>query len=207
MSRQSALSTSAAGQPQPARASRPGLTALAPPPPGPPRGPGRRTLPPRVAYALAAFVIGLSLFGSTTPSPLYRTYSALWHFSPLTLTLIYASYAFGIQAALLLAGRVSDQVGRRPVLLAALGALIGSLVLFMAASATAWLFAARAVQGLATGAALSTASAALLDLHPRRDVRPARLPGPAPARLRYRPSRARSRPRTRRGARHRRPAD
>lgn len=130
----------------------------------------RKHLPPRAAYALAASVIGLGLFASVTPSPLYHSYSVLWHFSPLTLTLIFATYAFGVLITLLLAGRVSDQVGRRPVLLAALGALMGSAVLFMVASATAWLFAARALQGLATGAALSTASAALLDLHPRRDA-------------------------------------
>jgi predicted MFS family arabinose efflux permease len=130
---------------------------------------GRRTLPPRIAYALAAVVIGLGLFASVTPSPLYHTYSVLWHFSPLTLTLIYATYAFGVLATLLLAGRVSDDVGRRPVLLVALGALMGSSVLFMFASSVVWLFAARGLQGLATGAALSAASAALLDLHPRRD--------------------------------------
>src|SRR4030088_2895646 len=123
----------------------------------------RRTLPPRVAYALAAAVIGLGLFASVTPSPLYHSYSVLWHFSPLTLTLIYATYAFGVLATLLLAGRVSDEVGRRPVLLAALGVLMASSVLFMVANATAWLFIARALQGLATGAALSTGSAALLD--------------------------------------------
>lgn len=133
-------------------------------------GTARRTLPPRAAYALAAFVIGIALFASVTPSPLYHSYSVLWHFSPLTLTLIFATYAFGVLTTLLLGGRVSDQVGRRPVLLAALGVLMGSSVLFMAASATVWLFAARAFQGLATGAALSTASAALLDLHPRRDA-------------------------------------
>jgi predicted MFS family arabinose efflux permease len=128
-----------------------------------------RTLPNSVAYALAASVIGLGLFASLTPSPLYRTYSVLWHFSPLTLTLIYATYAFGVLATLLLAGRVSDDVGRRPVLLVALGALMASTVLFMLADSAAWLFVARGVQGLATGAALSAASAALLDLHPRRD--------------------------------------
>jgi predicted MFS family arabinose efflux permease len=133
-------------------------------------GTARRALPLRAAYALAAFVIFLGLFASVTPSPLYHSYSVLWHFSPLTLTLIYATYAFGVLTTLLLGGRVSDQVGRRPVLLAALGVLMGSSVLFMVASATAWLFVARALQGLATGAALSTASAALLDLHPRRDA-------------------------------------
>jgi MFS family permease len=129
----------------------------------------RRTLPGRVAYAVAAGVIGLGLYASLTPSPLYRTYSVLWQFSPLTLTLIYATYAFGVLAALLLAGSVSDDVGRRPVLLAALGGLMLSVVLFLLADSAAWLFVARGIQGLATGAALSAAGAALLDLHPRRD--------------------------------------
>jgi MFS family permease len=129
----------------------------------------RQTLPPRVGYAVAALVVGLGLFASVTPSPLYRTYSILWHFSPLTLTLIYATYAFGVLASLLLAGGVSDDVGRRPVLLVALGALMASSVLFMVAGSAAWLFVARGLQGLATGAALSAASAALLDLHPNRD--------------------------------------
>jgi MFS family permease len=131
--------------------------------------PGRRTLSPRQAYVVAASVIGLGLFASVTPSPLYRTYSVLWHFSPLTLTLIYATYAFGVLAMLLVAGGVSDDVGRRPVLLVALGTLMASTVLFMFADSVAWLFVARGLQGLATGAALSAASAALLDLHPRRD--------------------------------------
>jgi MFS family permease len=131
--------------------------------------PPRRTLSNHVAYWLAAGVIGLGLFASLTPSPLYRTYSMLWHFSPLTLTLIYATYAFGVLTTLILAGGVSDQVGRRPVLLMALGGLMGSTTLFLLAESAAWLFVARGLQGLATGAALSAASAALLDLHPRRD--------------------------------------
>jgi MFS family permease len=131
--------------------------------------PPRRTLSPRIGYAVAALVVGLGLFASVTPSPLYRAYSILWHFSPLTLTLIYATYAFGVLASLLLAGGVSDDVGRRPVLLVALGTLMASSVLFMVADSAAWLFVARGLQGLATGAALSAASAALLDLHPNRD--------------------------------------
>jgi MFS family permease len=129
----------------------------------------RRTLSNGIAYALAASIVGLGLFASVTPSPLYRSYSVLWHFSPLTLTLIYATYAFGVLTTLLLAGAVSDQVGRRPVLLTALGILMLSTLVFMFADSAAWLFVARGLQGLATGAALSAASAALLDLHPRRD--------------------------------------
>jgi MFS family permease len=129
----------------------------------------RRTLSQPVAYALVAYVIGLALFASGTPSPLYATYRELWGFSPVVLTLVYAVYAFGVLASLILAGRVSDEVGRRPVLLVALGSLMGATVLFMVADSVAWLFVARAVQGLATGLALGAASASLLDLHARRD--------------------------------------
>src|SRR2546429_6565726 len=138
--------------------------------------PPRRTLSPRIGYAVAALVVGLGLFASVTPSPLYRSYSVLWHFSPLTLTLIYATYAFGVLASLLLAGGVSDDVGRRPVLLAALGALMASSVLFMVAGSAAWLFVGRGLPGLATGAATNAARAALLDPHPGRD--PARVGRP-----------------------------
>ncbi|HWC85265.1 MAG TPA: MFS transporter [Solirubrobacteraceae bacterium] len=126
---------------------------------------------PGWAYALAAAVIGLALFASGTPSPLYGTYRVLWGLSPVALTLVYATYAFGVLVTLLLAGTVSDHVGRRPVLLVALAALMAATVLFMLASSVVWLFAARALQGLATGLALGAASAALLDLHPRRDAR------------------------------------
>src|SRR3954466_6036492 len=129
----------------------------------------RRTLAPPLAYALVASVIGLALFASGTPSPLYGTYRELWGFSPVVLTLIYSTYAFGVLAALILAGRVSDEVGRRPVLITALTLLLGTTVLFTLADSVAWLFVARGLQGLATGLALGAASAALLDLHPRRD--------------------------------------
>jgi MFS family permease len=123
----------------------------------------------QAGYWLAAGVIALGLFASVTPSPLYGIYSVLWHFSPLTLTLIYATYALGVLVTLLLAGGVSDRVGRRPVLLAALAGLMGSTTLFLLADSAAWLFVARGLQGIATGAALSAAGATLLDLHPRRD--------------------------------------
>src|SRR3954470_2804696 len=128
-----------------------------------------RTLSPRLAYGLVAAVIGLALFASGTPSPLYATYRELWGFSSIVLTLVYATYAFGVLVSLVLAGRVSDQWGRRPVLLVSLGTLLVTSVAFMFAQSVAWLFVARGVQGLATGLALGAASAALLDLHPRRD--------------------------------------
>jgi MFS family permease len=142
----------------------------------------RRMLAPRAAYALAALIVGLALFASGVPSALYGIYRELWGFSALVLTLVYAIYAFGVLTTLILAGRLSDDVGRRPVLVVALGVLMGSTALFIAADSVVWLFVARAIQGLATGAILSAGSAALLDLHPRRDPVSVSLANGSPAR-------------------------
>jgi MFS family permease len=130
----------------------------------------RRTLSQPRAYALTAAIIGAALFASATPSPLYETYAKLWGFSSVVVTLVYATYAVGVLTALLLAGCISDVAGRRPALAFALSALLAATVLYMVADSVAWLFAARAVQGLATGLALGTASAGLLDFHPRQDT-------------------------------------
>ena len=132
---------------------------------------GRRLpeLPATVAYWLMAAIIGLSLFASSTPSPLYATYRAEWGFSSFALTAVFATYAFGVLAALLVAGRISDDVGRRPVIVGSLVALLLATGLFLVADSVGWLFAARGLQGVATGVAMGAAGAALLDLHPRRD--------------------------------------
>jgi MFS family permease len=124
--------------------------------------PPRRPLTPQAAYVLAALLVGLALFASCVPSPLYGIYRDLWDFSPL----VYATYALGVLTTLLLFGRVPDDVGRRAVLIVALALMLVSTVLFLLATTVAWLFVARALQGLATGAILSAGSAALLDLHP-----------------------------------------
>jgi len=131
--------------------------------------PARRLRSP-LDFALVAAVVSLALFASATPSPLYADYAADWGFSTPVLTAVYAVYAVGVLSTLLLIGRLSDEVGRRPVLIAALAALLVAIVLFMLARSVEWLFAARALQGLATGAALAAAGAAMLDLHPRGDA-------------------------------------
>jgi MFS family permease len=127
------------------------------------------------AFAAIAAVIGVAFYASATPSPLYGVYQAQWHFSTPVLSLVYATYAIGVLVSLLLVGSLSDQVGRRPVLAWSLAALLVSAVMFTTVSSVLWLFAARALQGLATGAALGAAGAALIDLHPTMDTRTAAL--------------------------------
>jgi MFS family permease len=76
-------------------------------------------LPDSATFWGLAGVLGLFLFAASAPSPLYQIYAAAWHFSPLTLTIVFALYAIALLAALLVTGRLSDHLGRRPVILAA----------------------------------------------------------------------------------------
>ncbi|WP_369265038.1 hypothetical protein [Streptomyces sp. R35] len=69
---------------------------------------------------LASIVISL-LAASSAPNPLYARYAAAWRFSPITTTVVFGAYAIAVLLSLLIFGRVSDHIGRRPVVLAALG--------------------------------------------------------------------------------------
>ena len=88
-------------------------------------------------------------------------------FSSVTLTSVFAVYAVALLAALLVVGSISDHIGRRPTLIAALAVEIVGMLAFALADGVGWLFAARILQGLATGTAMGAISAALLDLQPR----------------------------------------
>jgi MFS family permease len=111
-------------------------------------------------------ILAALLFASAVPSPMYVVYQGEWHFSSVTLTAVFAVYAVALLASLLVVGSISDHVGRRPTLAAALIVEILAMLLFAGADGVAWLVAARVLQGLATGAAMGAISAALLDLQP-----------------------------------------
>ncbi|WP_426606941.1 MFS transporter [Pantoea anthophila] len=100
---------------------------------------------------------------SSAPTPLYPLYRTLFHLTPTMLTLIFGAYAFALLAALLTVGKVSDYTGRRPLMLLALALNAIALVIFMTAGSASTLIAARLVQGFATGVALPTFGASLLD--------------------------------------------
>jgi predicted MFS family arabinose efflux permease len=77
---------------------------------------------------------------------------------------VFGVYALAVLAGLLFLGRLSDHVGRRPVLLTAIAVHAGSLVIFATAAGVPALLSARTVQGLSTGAALGAIGAAMLDM-------------------------------------------
>jgi MFS family permease len=131
------------------------------------RGRVRRTRLPRglsfttMSAALAAFFVAAG-----APTPLLRIYEAEWHFPALLLTVAFGVYAIALLAALLVVGSLSDHVGRRPLLIGALLVELVSMIVFLLAPSIGWIIAARTIQGLATGAATSAFSAAIVELAP-----------------------------------------
>jgi MFS family permease len=120
----------------------------------------------RLGFAAAAFALAVTMLGTTLPTPLYGLYREQFGFSELMITVIFATYAAGVIASLLLFGRLSDQIGRRRVLLPGLALSALSAVCFLTATGLPLLLVGRVLSGLSAGIFTGTATATLLDLAP-----------------------------------------
>jgi MFS family permease len=118
-----------------------------------------------VAGAAAALLLSANLAAT-----LYAVYRRELGFSSALLALIFATYTIVLIPALLACGQLSDRFGRRPIILAGLAVGVVGLALFALADSVAWLFAARATQGLAVAMITAPAVAALDELDPREDA-------------------------------------
>src|SRR5579863_9095524 len=105
-------------------------------------------------------------FASAAASPLYPVYQVQFHFSAATLTAVFAVYVLVLLVTLLFFGSVSDYLGRLPVIITALVFSAGGCAVFLAAHGVGALYAARSLQGIATGLASGPIGAALIDLQP-----------------------------------------
>ncbi len=125
--------------------------------------------PSAADFGLTAFAFFVIVTGGGLPTPLYVIYQHEWGFSPAILTVIFAAYAAGLVAMLLLFGRLSDRFGRRPVLLLAIGVALVSTVVFLLATNVEWLLLGRVLSGMSVGLCANTATAALTEFEPRGD--------------------------------------
>ncbi|HEY0718037.1 MAG TPA: MFS transporter [Streptosporangiaceae bacterium] len=125
-----------------------------------------RPLSRAASFWVVAAMMFLTTFGSAVPTPLYRVYQAKWHFSAVTVTVIFAVYALVLLATLLVAGRLSDYLGRRPVIVVGLAVNVAACVVWWLAPGTGALFAGRALQGLGVGLATGAIGASLLEFEP-----------------------------------------
>lgn len=117
----------------------------------------------RSSLVFLAITLLTFLAASSAPTPLYHLYQEGLHFSSGMLTLVFGVYALSLLAALLTVGSLSDHLGRKPVIFAALALNMLAMLLFINESSVAWLIAARTLQGFATGMATAVLGAALLD--------------------------------------------
>ncbi|WP_327292907.1 MFS transporter [Streptomyces sp. NBC_01198] len=125
-----------------------------------------RRRPVRSWYVLAAVVFAVVMAGTTLPTPLYGLYRQEIGFSEFLVTVVFAVYAGGVIAALLLAGNFSDVVGRRPVLLVGVVLSMLSAVCFVFEGGLGWLFVGRLLSGFAAGLFSGAATAAITELAP-----------------------------------------
>lgn len=117
------------------------------------------------AFWLIAFVFATGTAFSTVPTPLYPLYQALDGFSTFTITIVFAAYVVGVLISLMLAGQLSDVIGRKGVLVAALILELAGAALFLAETPLPVLLIARLVTGLGVGILAPTATAYLHDLN------------------------------------------
>lgn len=128
----------------------------------------RRRLSSPLIFGVHTLTLTGFLAASSAPTPLYPLYQQQWSLSPTVLSVIFAAYSLALLLALLVMGRLSDYIGRRPVIALALALQSGALLGFLYATGPGWLIAARLLQGFATGMATAAVGAALLDISRER---------------------------------------
>lgn len=127
--------------------------------------------PPRATVAsvstrlfILTSVSAMFLATSSAPTPLYPVYARVWNLSSAATSLVFGAYALALLAALLVFGRLSDHLGRRPVIWTALAIQVMAMVVFASAFGFDGLLCGRVLQGLSTGAGLAAVGTALVDV-------------------------------------------
>ena len=119
---------------------------------------------PASAMTLFSFVAAMLIAASSSATtPLYHLYQQSMHLTPFWITVVFAIYVASLLAALLTVGSLSDYVGRRPVILAALLLNAAAMLVFAEARDVGQLILARTIQGLCVGTGTTTLGAAILD--------------------------------------------
>jgi MFS family permease len=119
-----------------------------------------------VGFVLVAYAFLITMVGTTLPTPLYPLFEQRYSFGELMVTVIFAVYAFGVIAGLLAFGNMSDELGRKPVLLLGLAFSASSGLLFLFAGSLVPIFLGRIASGFSAGIFTGTATAMLVDLAP-----------------------------------------
>jgi predicted MFS family arabinose efflux permease len=117
------------------------------------------------SFSITAAIFALVTTGGTLPTPLYTVWEKEFGFDPEITTWIFSIYVLGTLLALIFFGGLSDQIGRKPLIISALVVAIASTVLFAFAVNTPMLLIGRFLSGFSVGLITSPATAALVELY------------------------------------------
>ncbi|WP_251857920.1 MFS transporter [Herbiconiux sp. L3-i23] len=118
----------------------------------------------RFGFWIVAVTFTTIMAFSTVPTPLYALYQERDGFPTAVVTVIFAAYAVGVILSLYFAGHISDWLGRRPIILAAVLVQLLSATMFLFWSDVPGLLVARFVNGVGVGMLTATATAHLSEL-------------------------------------------
>jgi MFS family permease len=110
-----------------------------------------RTL--RLAFLSAAVSLAAAFGASAAPIPLFNTYRAEDGFTNADISLAVVAYDLPTLVALLVTGRLSNHLGRRPASIASLGLLVLGCLLLLNVHDVGTLLAGRVLMGLGAGLA------------------------------------------------------
>ena len=125
--------------------------------------PAPRRLGRTGAFWASASVLALVLWSSGAPSVLYPIYAQKWDLSPAIITLVFAAYQLALIVVLPIFGNLSDQFGRRLVMIWGVALIAASAVMFAIAPNVTFLFVGRVLQGAGSGLAMGAATASLVE--------------------------------------------
>ena len=120
---------------------------------------------PRRALTTLFLIVFTDLVGFGIVIPLLPLYAEHFRPAPWVFGLLMASYSAMQFIFSPILGRISDRVGRRPVLLISIAGSVAGFVLFALAHSLAWLFASRLLAGIC-GGNVATAQAVIADTTP-----------------------------------------
>jgi hypothetical protein len=123
----------------------------------------------RSGFWAVAFAFLVVMAFATLPSPLYGLYRERDGLSAFTITIVYAIWAAGTIAALIAVPYIAARIGRRGVMLAAVGMMMVAAGELAAWKALAGLLLGRLLTGFAVGLAAGTAITYLIELRLRAD--------------------------------------
>src|SRR2546423_6864223 len=117
-------------------------------------------------FGLVAYAFLVTMIGPTPPTPVDPLVEERYSCGELVVPVIFAVSAFGVIGGLLVFGNLSDEIGRKPVLLIGLAFSAISALLFVFAGSLVPIFAGRVVSGFSAVVSRGTGTAMLVDLAP-----------------------------------------